>query len=414
MKPELSIIVSFLQYEEWNTHSQDLTAKDFPDDLKLLYRTLDSFHKSNEEKNNLSLQDLCALFFSNRPKDVEYYEKLFDNLNDYVPNQESVSTLIKSIHKSKLLRELSLAAYEAAEGRNDGTKVGEIISAYEGLSIKSEGKDEDEFVTTDIEELLSSEAMQPGLTWRLQSLNESLGSLRKGNFGFLFARPETGKTTFLASEVSHMLEQVKAEGRGPIIWFNNEQEGGEVMLRIIQAYFGITLEQLYSNLQGYKARFSSEVGVLLKLKDAASIDRHTVERICDKYAPSLILVDQLDKLKGFDGDRHDLHLGAIYIWAREVAKKWAPVIGVSQADGSGEGVRWLGFGNVADAKTSKQAEADFMLGIGKDHSQGYESVRFINISKNKLRGDSGVTDPKKRHAQIQVLLEPEVGRYRDL
>jgi hypothetical protein len=55
--------------------------------------------------------------------------------------------------------------------------------------------------------------------------------------------------------------------------------------------------------------------------------------------------------------------------------------------------------NVANAKTSKQAEADWILGIGAVHDQGWESVRFMNISKNKLFGDSD-SDPanKGKHA----------------
>ncbi len=61
-----------------------------------------------------------------------------------------------------------------------------------------------------------------------------------------------------------------------------------------------------------------------------------------------------------------------------------PVIAVCQADGSGEGVKWLNMGNVANAKTSKQAEADWILGIGKTNDEGLEYMRHFCISKNKL------------------------------
>ena len=64
----------------------------------------------------------------------------------------------------------------------------------------------------------------------------------------------------------------------------------------------------------------------------------------------------LDKIKGFNSDRDDLKLGFIYQWARELAKQYCPVIGVSQADGTGEGKKWLTMDNVSGAKTSKQAK----------------------------------------------------------
>lgn len=69
--------------------------------------------------------------------------------------------------------------------------------------------------------------------------------------------------------------------------------------------------------------------------------------------------------------------------------------------------------NVADAKTAKQAEADFILGIGKVHEVGFEDIRFINVSKNKLTGDAD-TDRSNRHPQIQVQIKPQIGRYEDL
>jgi hypothetical protein len=69
--------------------------------------------------------------------------------------------------------------------------------------------------------------------------------------------------------------------------------------------------------------------------------------------------------------------------------------------------------NVADAKTAKQAEADWIAGIGKSHNPNEESIRFINLSKNKLQGDSD-TVPELRHGRFEVLIEPQVARYKDI
>lgn len=151
----------------------------------------------------------------------------------------------------------------------------------------------------------------------------------------------------------------------------------------------------------------------IKLYDSSQIHRRTVEKICKQLKPSLIIFDQIDKIQGFDADREDLHLGAIYMWARELAKEYAPVIGVCQADGTGEGVKWLTMSNVANAKTAKQAEADWIVGIGKVHDNGYENVRYLHASKNKLIGDED-TDPNQRHGKREVLIKPQVARYEDI
>ena len=275
-------------------------------------------------------------------------------------------------------------------------------------------EDEDfEFVTDDLVELAAERRSVVGLRWRLRALNEALGSIRQGNFGFVFARPETGKTTFLASEVSFMATQIKDRDAGPILWFNNEQVGNEVMLRIYQATLGIDNVNLFRDLEDNRRRYHATTGGKIKLIDQASITWKQIEAICKKYKPSLVVFDQIDKIKGFDADREDLRLGAIYIWARELAKTYCPVIGVCQADGSGEGQRWLTMANVANAKTSKQAEADWILGIGKLNEAGYDNLRYLHLSKNKLWGDED-SKPELKHGRLEVLIEAEVGRYKDL
>jgi hypothetical protein len=104
----------------------------------------------------------------------------------------------------------------------------------------------------------------------------------------------------------------------------------------------------------------------------------------------------------------------MYQWAREIAKDLdCAVIGVCQADGSGEGQKWLTMGNVANAKTAKQAEADWIVGIGKVADVGYENLRYLNASKNKLAGDED-TDPTLRHGKREVLIRAEIARYEDI
>jgi transposase len=194
---------------------------------------------------------------------------------------------------------------------------------------------------------------------------------------------------------------------------NNEEAGNQVQLRIYQAFFGITREELFARPNEYKNRYLSEGGQNLKVVDNANIHRGQVEALCEQYQPALVVIDQIDKIKGFTNDREDLRLGAVYIWAREIAKKYCPVIGVCQADVSGEGKRWLTMENVANAKTAKQAEADWILGLGKTHSATEEYMRHLHLSKNKLSGDID-TDPAMRHGRETVLIKPEIARYEDL
>ncbi len=301
---------------------------------------------------------------------------------------------------------VALSALEVSEGKKTYDS---LLTEVQELGIIDVYDEKELFVTDDLDLLYEDYANSPGLRWRLRTLNEMLGSLRRGDFGFIFARPESGKTTFLASEVSFFAQQTDK----PILWFNNEQDGKKVARRIYQSALGCSLQEMFGNREKHKELYASLTGNRIKIIDRARMDKYEVESICKQMQPALVVFDQLDKIKGFDADREDLRLGAIYIWARELAKEYCPVIGVCQADGTGEGKQWLTMENVSNAKTSKQAEADWILGIGKRNDQGYEYVRHLHLSKNKCDGDPD-SIPELRHGRRDVIIDPICARYKDI
>ncbi len=410
--PERDLLVLLLSKEFYHTYYEYIDLPYIKDNYRELYHVYATLQEAQDStEHDIGLSDLQAFFFSKYPDvDKELYLGLFKTLSSVVIDVSLGVALLKKIKARKQALKLSEAAFKFSNGNGEYENV---VTAFDGFSNgKSDEVEEFEFVTTSLSAIISDIFQKPGLRWRLDALNKSLGSLRKGNFGFLFARPEVGKTTFLASEISHMLTQLK-EGDGSIIWFNNEQVGAEVMLRMYQGFFGIKLEQIKANPRKYEEEFIRLTGNRFRLVDNANVDKSLVERIVKQFNPSLIVFDQIDKIKGFAADREDLRLGAIYIWARELAKQYCPVIGICQADGSGEGQKWLTMDHVANAKTSKQAEADWILGMGASHAEGMQFIRYLNISKNKLMGDDD-TISRLRHGKFEVLIEPEVARFKDI
>lgn len=380
-------------------------------ELLLIYNSLVSFMgKFRRDTNPAELSVYFTSLHSNMSaKDREVFDAFFTLLAEQADVEQSVvQELLDALLRKQKLVDLAVASYEASEGRRPQEEVSALALAL-GVRTEDSKTGEVVFVTDDLEELHAKTISAPGLRWRLKSLNTSIGSLRKGDFGFVFARPETGKTTFLASECSFMASQAI----GPVLWFNNEEQGEKVMLRCYQAALGATLEQLFSSISKAKKQFHEITKGNLRIVDQASITRRDVEAICQAVQPSLIVFDQIDKISGFAADRDDLVLGAIYQWARELAKTYCPVVGVCQADGTAEGVKWLTMSHVSNAKTSKQAEADWILGIGRSNEAGYEIVRHFNISKNKLIGDKD-SIPDRRHDKWDVLIKPEAARYEDI
>ena len=377
-----------------------------------LFVTIDSYYNNYPDKDSINNTELELQYNSNyllQEADRKELSALLTRISEgVITNRDAVINLLSEHRRRGLAGDLAKLALDVEDG---AAKADELLEKFKEFDIEDIEQEEIDFTDMDLGSLLEAQEHDQGLRWRVDWLNKSLGSLRKGNFGFIFARPETGKTTFLASEITHMIRQTE----GDILWFNNEESNSIVGPRIHQAFHGATLQELKANRDEYRARYNEVVGNRIKLLGSSLTDSSNakrIEEILKATNPALIIFDQIDKIKGFKGDRNDLELKAIYQWAREIAKEYAPVIAVSQASGEADGKIWLTMNMVDGSKTAKQGEADWMLGIGKEQDNT-SRLRYFSILKNKLVGDAD-TLPDLRHGSTQVLIKPEVARYEDI
>jgi len=378
-----------------------------------LFNSIDSYYNAYPDKESISTTELELQYNSNyllqeaeRKELTLLVTRIFEA---EITNKDAVVNLLNEHRRRGLAGNLAKLALDVEDGSADPQS---LIEKFKDFEVDEVTDKKFDFQNMSLKHIYDEQDNYPGLRWRLNWLNKSLGSLRKGNFGFLFARPETGKTTFLASEITHMIKQTD----GDIIWFNNEESNRVVADRINQAFAGVERRILKGQQQAaYEKQYEDIVGDRIKLvgnEITESTDPKKIEEILKVTNPALIIFDQIDKIKGFKADRNDLELKAIYQWAREIAKKYAPVIAVSQASGEADGKLWLTMNMVDGSKTSKQGEADWMLGIGKE-ADNTSRLRYFNILKNKLPGDDD-TLPDLRHGSTQVLIKPEIARYEDI
>ena len=373
-----------------------------------LFLIVHQYYEANQS-HALSKLDFELAYHSSYLLEDSERNELSDTLDRILALDVNVNNTVGYLNEHKkrcVAGELAKVALDVEDGSAELSDLLDKVKEFEADDITEDAANT---VNMDLSELYDTAIATPGLRWRLDWLNKSLGSLRKGDFGFIFARPETGKTTFLASEMTHMVTQTD----GDILWFNNEEQGKKVAIRCYQALFGVDSETLFSNVDRYKEEYHDLIGSRIKIydyEDSSSYKR--IESIIKEVNPSLIIFDQIDKIKGFKNERYDLELKKIYQWAREIAKSYAPVIAVSQAGGTAEGKVWLTMDDVDSSKTSKQGEADWILGIGKEQDNT-SNMRFLNISKNKLIGDKD-TLPDLRHGNKQCMIKPNIARYEDL
>ncbi len=393
----------------YNKYYNILDNEYIKNNYKELYKILKTLQVFKEKKKSESLNDFVVYFFTQfpamRPDDTEVYNVIFERIDKTVVSPEQVLEYLTEYKKKETATKIAQKALEVAEGK---AKFDDIKALTDEIEIKVD-QEESLFVTDSLDEIYRQNVAVPGYRWRLATLNRMLGSLRKGNFGVVAARPEVGKTTFLADQVTFMATQQES----PVLWINNEQAGPEVKSRCYQAYFGISTGELYKNRRRYDEEFRESLGGRILLHDNANAGRKDVSALCKSYKPGLIIFDQIDKIKGFEADRHDLLLKAIYQWARELAKEYGPVIGVCQAGGTAEGKKWLDMNDIDSSHTAKQGEADWILGIGAVKDESFQSERYFHLMKNKLLGDED-TIPALRHGKCPVRIRPDIARYEDV
>jgi hypothetical protein len=341
----------------------------------------------------------------------EIYETIFKNLIDAgdIPDEDTLIKHYISMEYGSKIADISL---KVAEGDTsaDLNDINGMLSKY-SEEVGTVDDTETYRVVGSVSELVTRMSTGKGLHWRLNALNKSCGPLRKGDFIIVGARFEVGKTSFVASEATYMAEQLE-DGR-PLLWLNNEQEGDAVFSRLVTSALDVSYVDLLTNPMKYTSEYEAKLGKdRLIIIDKADLSVADINLYLKTYNPSLIVIDQLWKVHGYEKDigLGVQRLAALSRQAREWAKQYGPLFALHQADTAAEGQRWVEAYQLYESKTAMQGEADVILTIGKVHEPGYEQTRFINVPKNKLTTPG---DPTLRHGKWEVTINTETGRFKD-
>lgn len=411
---ELHILKYFIlnkdTYITYNNYVNKDYLKEVYPDIYRMYLVLDTIYQ-DVNSVSLSLEDFKARFHNDYPglnkAQQETYKALWEKMGEVSLQESTIKTLLETHRERAIASKMANMCWDVSQGRG---RLLDVSGEFERLSRESPDVDDNRFtpVTSDLDAIYNQTYGQPGLKWRLITLRKMMGSLRKGDFGFIFGRPEVGKTTFLADMCSHFATQLDK----PLLHISNEESGAKIMARYYQATLGLTVQQLIKNRKQNEQEFLRITKGNIKIIDYTTFTWRDVESLCKKHNPGIIIMDSIDKIGGFHDDRDDLMYKKIYSWARELSKAYAPVIGVCHASAGAEGKKYLEMDDVAYAKTAKQSEADWILGIGKAFNSGDEIKRYLHMPKNKLMGDPELME-ELRHGKLEVLIHPEVAQFQD-
>jgi replicative DNA helicase len=386
----------------------------FSNGVRDIYNAICQIYEDNPQLEQITFEDLRISFFetyfANQSVNAQLNIKnIISRLEQSAPMSDTiVENAIKSMYKMAKADEMSKLCIEL--GNNPSKHSFQEIRRFLNEVDEENFEDkEDTLVSTDFDEILSVNEHNGEFEFNIHELQNSTGGIGRGNFMVVFARPETGKTAFWVSLVA------KQNG---FAWqghnchsFINEEPAKRTQMRMINACSDITRREVYNGSRKLAEEQWNKIKSRIFTHDKVGMTMEDLDIYCKDNEVDILIIDQLDKVNvtGKFNSSHE-KLRDIYLQARELAKRHnCLVIGMSQASAEGHGKLNLSFNVMENSKTGKAAEADLIVGIGKNDTDEENvnegNTRTISISKNKLSGT---------HPVFQLHLIPALSQYKSI
>ena len=403
---ELALIRSLMQKDFYEDHrGSKCPDRLFSKDVRKIKNTLDEAMGKHER--NLSLTELQALFFSDNgtmtSANKASFEVLFSKLSKEEPmNNDIAKEVLSKLFQQMVGEEVANIGFDYVNGtKNNLEPLRNILDNYQDdftPSFKFKGDD------ISFNTLVDHLNLKFQWKFNIPSLRRRVEGLSGGHFVIVGARPNTGKTSFLACIIAS--EGGFIEQGAKCVVLCNEEAYKRVGLRYLYCKSNMSSDQVLENRKLALERYDP-LRNLLSIKDATDKNMDYVEQLAKSVNPDIIVLDMGDKFATGGSERTDIYLKEAAIHARNIAKKYnCVIIWMSQLSAEAEGKINVNQSMLEGSKTGKAAEADLMLLISKNPDiEGQDSndpQRHIRLAKNKLTG---------WHGAVHVELDVETGRY---
>lgn len=341
-----------------------------------------------------------------RPIDVPNPEGLEDQIITNLLSEDMAGKALDFIEKWRSGQEVEL-----------GEALRHTVEAYDAALQR---KVKTPNVELSWEDMLEEETNDTGLHWRIKALRESTRALRPGDFGIVAMRPDRGKTTLVAGEVTHFAPQLVGLYPGdfrPVLWLNNEGPGRRILSRLRQSALGLSVSEIVA--LGPKAASKMYIDAIggredmIQVVDVHGFQSYEIEDLFRKKRPGVVVFDMIDNIQFAGattngGERNDQILEAMYGWGRMrcVIDDFVG-LATSQISAEGEGEKYPKQTQLKDSRTGKQGACDFIITGGVDNNQ--PNTRFIGMTKNKIKREGAKYSPNAAYffdADRGRLVEP--------
>ena len=386
-----SLIKSCLCTDFFNKNKAKLRPSIFDDAVQDIYLTIETMHDKFEA--DISSADLFSFWKSQNPTSTQSWtDEIKEQIDDiYVApilNDTIASDVIENIWRQKVGLDVAELGIKMSEG--DAKAMDTLVTLIERVSVGYMPDDFAEDVTDDIYELLSVVSNDNRFKFNIETVSKHVYGIARGEFGVIAAYSNVGKTAFAISLCAAPAGFCQQGAK--VCYVANEEVAKRTKLRAIQAYTGLTKEEIEFDPQVAAARYSGIKDRLI-FADAQGWDIQMLDTYMKKQSMDCLIVDMADKiaLTTTFNSGHE-RLRELYYRLRELAKKHnCAVIGLSQASAEAEGKTRLTPTMLEGSKVGKISETDILFGLGKsdDANNPDDPTRYITVMKNKISGWHG-------------------------
>ena len=400
---EKQMIRLMLNKKFYTQYKGTLSPTVFGGDISSLYDTIQKAHEKYEEDIKVDeLYSLHTTIFNpalTRAAKEKFSELVEDIKEVQEPNKEIAKDIMRILSDRDLAQRIAIESTEIFNGKE--ANFTDIVAMIEK---HKHGIDEDKVpaVTNDVDEVLDLLNVTTKWKFNIPILKHQIGGIGDGNLMIAFARPETGKTAFWVSLCAG--PDGFAEQGAKVHAFINEEPAIRTQMRAISCYTGMTREEILRDTDTAKSYWDN-IKNNISMFDTVDWSIDDIDAHCEKHNPDIVVIDQLDKIN-VSGTyaRTDEKLRQIYTATREIAKRRScAVIAISQASAEADNRNSISFSQMENSKTGKAAEADLIIGIGKNiNSDPSDRSRTLCVSKNKING---------YHGEPVCTIRKEISRY---
>ena len=387
---EKQMIRLMLNKKFYTQYKGTLSPTVFAGDISSLYDTIQKAHDKYEEDIKVDeLYSLHTAIFNpalTRAAKEKFSELVEDIKEVQEPSKEIAKDSMRILSDRDLAQRIAVESTEIFNGKE--ANFSEIVSMIDKHKNNID-EEKTPAVTSNVNEVLDLLDVTTKWKFNIPVLRDNVGGIGGGNLMIAFARPETGKTAFWVSLCT--APNGFAEQGAKIHAFINEEPAIRTQMRAISCYTGMTRDEIISDKE-MANRSWSEIKDNISMFDTVDWSMEDIDAHCEKHKPDIIVIDQLDKVN-VTGTyaRTDEKLRQIYTSVREIAKRRdCAVIAISQASADAHNRNSISFDQMENSKTGKAAEADLIIGIGRNANSDLENkIRTLCVSKNKINGYHG-------------------------